>query len=131
MGTTHCTKWLHYCAMSRTGQVYRKLLNMVVFCLDATRESSLFQPLQPCTQAIIMCTVIGYALIGMEAISLEIESPFGRDFNDLVRGRRGASQPRVSIAKPPHVSYPFEPFPLQLADNKHNLRRLATVQPNG
>ena len=30
-----------------------------------------------------ICFLIAYSLLGMEAISLEIESPFGQDFNDL------------------------------------------------
>jgi len=30
-----------------------------------------------------VCFVIAYALLGMEALILEIETPFGRDFNDL------------------------------------------------
>lgn len=33
--------------------------------------------------AIMLSSAIAIALIGMEAISLEIESPYGRDFNDL------------------------------------------------
>jgi len=32
---------------------------------------------------IAACIVIAYALLGMEALILEIETPFGRDFNDL------------------------------------------------
>ncbi len=33
--------------------------------------------------AIGVCIVIAYSLLGMEGICLEIEMPFGRDFNDL------------------------------------------------
>ncbi|GAX79034.1 hypothetical protein CEUSTIGMA_g6474.t1 [Chlamydomonas eustigma] len=32
---------------------------------------------------LIVCFFIGFGLLGMEAISLEIEYPFGNDFNDL------------------------------------------------
>ena len=33
--------------------------------------------------SIVISSAIAFALIGMEAISLEIENPFGKDFNDL------------------------------------------------
>jgi predicted membrane chloride channel (bestrophin family) len=33
--------------------------------------------------AIGLSVIIGYLLLGMEALSLEIEEPFGRDFNDI------------------------------------------------
>ena len=29
------------------------------------------------------CVIVGYALLGFESFGVEIESPFGRDFNDL------------------------------------------------
>lgn len=29
------------------------------------------------------CVIVGYALLGFESIGVEIESPFGRDYNDL------------------------------------------------
>ncbi|KAK9813023.1 hypothetical protein WJX72_007657 [[Myrmecia] bisecta] len=33
--------------------------------------------------AILICIVIGYELLGFEDIGVEIEAPFGRDYNDL------------------------------------------------
>jgi predicted membrane chloride channel (bestrophin family) len=33
--------------------------------------------------SIIVCTVVGYELLGFETIGVEIENPFGRDYNDL------------------------------------------------
>ena len=35
---------------------------------------------------LLICLFAGYSLLGLEAISLEIEQPFGRDFNDLPLG---------------------------------------------
>ena len=29
------------------------------------------------------CVIVGYALLGFESFGVEIESPFGHDFNDL------------------------------------------------
>lgn len=36
---------------------------------------------------IIVVSFIAYGIIGIEAISMELESPFGNDFNDLPLGR--------------------------------------------
>ena len=32
---------------------------------------------------IALCAVVGYQLLGFEDIGVEIEQPFGRDYNDL------------------------------------------------
>jgi putative membrane protein len=32
---------------------------------------------------LLLCGVVGYQLLGFEDIGVEIESPFGTDFNDL------------------------------------------------
>lgn len=47
--------------------------------LTCKYPSSLTQMVLLCSQ----CVIIAYAMLGMEALSLEIEDPFGREFNDL------------------------------------------------
>jgi len=44
---------------------------------------------------LIVILVIGYGIIGVEEAAVEVENPFGRDFNG--RGRRGGARCRASI----------------------------------
>ena len=37
----------------------------------------------PAPAVLLLLSFIGYSLLGIEGITLELEQPFGRDFNDL------------------------------------------------